>query len=138
MTVVENPDSMRDVTRVGDLYAFYEPLLTERQRQIVELYHFEDMSLGEIAEILSISRQAVHDQLRRVEDQLESYEAALHLRELARAERKAWEQMLSAWQEAAVYVPEEVKRRMDEAMRAMGATLSILLGGDADVRKPVE
>lgn len=129
---------MRDVTRVGDLYAFYEPLLTERQRQIVELYHFEDMSLGEIAEILSISRQAVHDQLRRVEDQLESYEAALHLRELARAERKAWEQMLSAWQEAAVYVPEEVKRRMDEAMRAMGATLSILLGGDADVRKPVE
>ncbi|WP_304459767.1 sigma factor-like helix-turn-helix DNA-binding protein, partial [Alicyclobacillus sendaiensis] len=41
---------MRDVTRVGDLYAFYEPLLTERQRQIVELYHFEDMSLGEIAE----------------------------------------------------------------------------------------
>lgn len=55
------------VTYLSLLYDFYGQVLTERQQQIFEMYHFEDLSLGEIAEQLSISRQAVYDLLHRSE-----------------------------------------------------------------------
>ncbi|WP_244885162.1 YlxM family DNA-binding protein [Alicyclobacillus hesperidum] len=127
-----NPDSMREVTRIGDLYAFYEPLLTERQRQIVELYHFEDMSLAEIGSVLSISRQAVHDQLRRVGEQLEVYEAALHLQEIAAKQGTAWARLIDCWQAVRADLPEADRTRMQRAIEQMAATLSSLTGGEAD------
>jgi len=130
--VTQNPDSMREVTRIGDLYAFYEPLLTERQRQIVELYHFEDMSLAEIGSVLSISRQAVHDQLRRVGEQLEVYEAALHLQEIAAKQRTAWARLIDCWQAVRARLPEADRTRMQRAIEQMAATLSSLTGGEAD------
>ena len=40
----------------------YGTLLTDRQRQMIQLYYDEDLSLGEIAQIIGISRQAVRDQ----------------------------------------------------------------------------
>lgn len=64
---------------VAALYDFYGQLLTERQRELVELYYLNDLSLGEIAEDQGISRQAVHDQLHRAEAALEHYEATLGL-----------------------------------------------------------
>ncbi|WP_237716443.1 YlxM family DNA-binding protein [Alicyclobacillus hesperidum] len=130
--MTQNPDSMREVTRIGDLYAFYEPLLTERQRQIVELYHFEDMSLAEIGSVLSISRQAVHDQLRRVGEQLEVYEAALHLQEIAAKQRTAWALLIDCWQAVRARLPEADRTRMQRAIEQMAATLSSLTGGEAD------
>ena len=58
---------------------FYGGLLTEKQRQIMS-YHFEeDMSLGEISEIFDISRQAVHDLIKRSEKILTGYENELGL-----------------------------------------------------------
>ncbi|KRW92609.1 cell division protein FtsY [Alicyclobacillus tengchongensis] len=123
---------MREVTRIGDLYAFYEPLLTERQRQIVELYHFEDMSLAEIGSVLSISRQAVHDQLRRVGEQLEVYEAALHLQEIAAKQRTAWALLIDCWQAVRARLSEADRTRMQRAIEQMAATLSSLTGGEAD------
>lgn len=47
----------------------------------MELYYVEDWSLGEIAEHFAISRQAVHDRVKRVEKALTEFEAALHLLE---------------------------------------------------------
>lgn len=64
---------------VAVLYDFYGQLLTERRRELVELHYLNDLSLGEIAEEQGISRQAVHDQLRRAEEALEHYEARLGL-----------------------------------------------------------
>lgn len=64
---------------VALLYDFYGQLLTERQRQLVELYYLNDFSLGEIAEDQAISRQAVHDQLRHASEALEAYEGKLGL-----------------------------------------------------------
>jgi len=67
------------VLYVASLYDFYGPLLTEKQRQCISMHYLEDMSLTEIGAEFGISRQAVHDILRRAEQILEDYENALHL-----------------------------------------------------------
>lgn len=61
------------------LYDFYGELLTERQQQVYESVVLEDFSLGEVAEELGISRQGVHDMIRRCNHTLEEYEKKLHL-----------------------------------------------------------
>lgn len=52
------------------LLDFYGDLLTEKQRTYFEMYHCEDLSLSEIAELEGISRQGVRDVLRRAEHTL--------------------------------------------------------------------
>ncbi|HBX75373.1 MAG: YlxM family DNA-binding protein [Acidaminococcaceae bacterium] len=66
-----------DRIRFGSLYEIYGALLTEKQQQCLELYFCEDCSLAEIAEEMNVSRQAVHDLLKRVEQLLEHYEEIL-------------------------------------------------------------
>ena len=61
------------------LYDFYGELLTEHQRRIYEDYAFNDLSLSEIAAEEGISRQGVHDMIRRCSRTLEGYEDKLHL-----------------------------------------------------------
>lgn len=61
------------------LYDFYGELLTKRQRQVYENVVLEDYSLSEVAEDLGISRQGVHDMVRRCDKSLEEYEEKLHL-----------------------------------------------------------
>ena len=73
---------MIEVTeRINHLMDFYAPLLTEKQNQVLEYYFREDYSLSEIAELMEVSRSAVHDLLKRCEATLESYEEKLHLYE---------------------------------------------------------
>jgi len=71
------------------LYDFYGSLLTVKQRQVMELYFDEDLSLGEIAAEFSVSRQAVYDTLNRAEAALKSYEDCLGLLKKHR-ERVTW------------------------------------------------
>lgn len=61
------------------LIDFYGNLLTDKMLNIVELKYFDDLSLSEIAEQSGISRQAVHDTLKRAVNTLEQYEAKLKL-----------------------------------------------------------
>lgn len=61
------------------LFDFYGELLTEHQRNIYEDAVYNDMSLGEIAKERGISRQGVHDLLRRCDKILQGYESKLHL-----------------------------------------------------------
>ena len=68
-----------DITRQSLLYDFYGALLTERQKEVMELYHEENLSLAEIAEEFGISRQGVHDALHKAEKSLENYEEKLGL-----------------------------------------------------------
>lgn len=65
--------------RINSLFAFYQPLLTAKQNNYMQLYYGDDYSLGEIAEEFNVSRQAVYDNLRRTEKILEDYEGKLHL-----------------------------------------------------------
>lgn len=72
---------INDIARQSLLYDFYGALLTKRQREVMELYHEENLSLAEIAEEFGISRQGVHDTLKNAHKALEGYEEKLGLME---------------------------------------------------------
>ena len=57
------------------LYDYYGDLLTDRQKECFEMRYNQDLSLGEIAAELGISRQGVHDNLNRTEALLRNMEA---------------------------------------------------------------
>jgi len=59
------------------LTAFYGGMLTEKQRQVLQLHCEEDMSLGEIAQVTGVSRQGVHDMLTRTARRLFDMEEKL-------------------------------------------------------------
>lgn len=59
------------------LFDFYGALLTDKQKLSIEMHYLNDFSLAEIADELGISRQAVHDNLKRVEQILMDYEDKL-------------------------------------------------------------
>ena len=70
---------MEKIVEQGLLYDFYGELLTEHQRRIYEDAVFNDLSLSEIAQNAGISRQGVHDLIKRCDKTLEEYENRLHL-----------------------------------------------------------
>lgn len=70
---------MESIVKQSLLYDFYGELLTEHQRSIYEDAVFNDMSLGEIAAERGISRQGVHDLIKRCDKILGSYEEKLQL-----------------------------------------------------------
>ena len=61
------------------LYDLYSSLLTDKQRSYFEDYYFNDLSLFEIADNMGVSRNAIHDQLKKVIDNLDNYENKLGL-----------------------------------------------------------
>ena len=80
---------MDDILQLTLLYDFYGELLTEKQKQVYEMHYQNDLSLTEIGEELSISRQAVRDQLKRTEKILMGYEEKLQLISRFQAQQKA-------------------------------------------------
>ena len=70
---------MNEILEQTLLYDFYGELLTDYQKEIYEQFVLEDLSLSEIAEQAGISRQGVHDLVKRCQKTLEGYEAKLHL-----------------------------------------------------------
>jgi uncharacterized protein len=58
---------------------FYGDLLTNHQKEILDDYYNEDLSMNEIAENYEISKSAVQDLIKRSINQLENYEKALKL-----------------------------------------------------------
>lgn len=70
---------MEKIVEQGLLYDFYGELLTEHQKKIYEDVVYNDLSLAEIAKENGISRQGVHDLVRRCDRSLQEYEDKLHL-----------------------------------------------------------
>ncbi len=79
---------MEKIVWQGLLYDFYGELLTEHQRRIYEDVVVHDLSLSEIAEEQGITRQGIHDLVRRCDRILEGYEGKLHLVEKFQEARK--------------------------------------------------
>lgn len=65
---------LEKTVEIGLLFDYYGKLLTEKQQEAMKLYYYHDLSLGEIAEKLKISRQGVYDHLHRGENILRDYE----------------------------------------------------------------
>lgn len=70
---------LEKTTWMNMLYDFYSSLLTDKQKEYLELYYADDLSLGEIAQEFSVSRQAVYDNIKRTSKLLEQYESQLQL-----------------------------------------------------------
>ena len=61
------------------LFDFYGNLLTDKQREVMELYHEENYSIVEIARELKVSKQAIYENLKKSDSILRDYEAKLGL-----------------------------------------------------------
>ncbi len=77
------------------LLDFYEDLLTDKQKEVMRLYVNCDVSLSEIADQLSQSRQAIYDTVKNAYNQLELFEEKLGLVKKFLQEKKVVEEVLS-------------------------------------------
>ena len=93
---------MEKIVERNMLYDFYGELLTPHQQEIYESIIFQDLSLSEVAEIHGISRQGVHDLIKRCDKTLEEYESKLHLMERFRNIKEKLEQIKLLSSEEAV------------------------------------
>ena len=87
---------LEKIARNALLKDIYGSLLTKKQQEVLELFYDQDFSLGEIAEELCVSRQAVFDTLGRGEKLLEHYEVALGLLSRLEQEKKMRELLRQA------------------------------------------
>lgn len=78
------------------LLAFYGPLLTAKQADVLKMYLEEDLSLSEIAKEQGISRQGVHEALTRASMQLHEIEEKLHMVTRFRATQAGLNEALEA------------------------------------------
>ena len=72
-------EEVNELLELAMLYDFYGELLNEHQRQIYEDFVLNDLSLAEIDSEEGISRQGVHDLIKRCDKTLQGYEEKLHL-----------------------------------------------------------
>lgn len=63
------------------LFDYYEKLLLDKDQEVFKDYYFSNLSLQEIAENKTISRNAVHKRLKKIEEELINYEKKLKLYE---------------------------------------------------------
>lgn len=100
---------LNKVLRIALLFDFYGALLTDKQRQCLDMHYLNDFSLSEIANEFKVSRQAVHDILRRAEQTLEEYEAKLHLVERCQREQQGIREVYNLLK----VLPDEVKQTVE-------------------------
>lgn len=70
---------LKEKIRLNSLYDIYGELLTEKQKTYFEYYYLSDYSLSEISDLLKVSRNAVHMQLKNVVSHLDHYEKTLNM-----------------------------------------------------------
>ena len=118
MTYRKALDKMDRILEQNLLYDFYGELLTEHQQRVYEDAVYNDMSLSEIAGEQGISRQGVHDLIKRCDKILQDYESKLHLVErfMAAKEKIGEIEQLTAEDTTD---PEERMRRIRELSRSL-------------------
>ena len=115
----ESPKRLEKSVEIGTLCAFYGGLLTQKQQDALRLHYEEDLSLGEIAEELEVSRQNVHELITRSSQKLRRYEEMLggvrRAADTARELRKVQEIL-----QGVSSLSDEDKSRLEEAGRMIG------------------
>lgn len=81
---------------VGLLLDFYGDILSDRKKQVLDLYYNDDLSLSEIAEQLDITRQAVRELIKKAESELYFYEDKLKLMNRFNASSELAQRVISA------------------------------------------
>lgn len=114
---------MDDILQLTLLYDFYGELLTEKQKQVYEMHYQNDLSLTEIGEELSISRQAVRDQLKRTEKILLDYEEKLQLVSRFQAQKKAVREMKQIMEGMEKQKPDAQMRRAIAKMKQIAEAI---------------
>jgi len=105
-----NPmDTVEDIYEITVLLDFYGHLLTDRQHEIMDLHFNSDLSLGEIAEELNISRQGVYDSIRKAKQALLEYENKLGLVERFKEQEKNIEKALNSLKNMGRRSPELIR-----------------------------
>jgi len=115
--------ALGDRLRLIILFDVYGELLSERRRTLLQLYYLRDLSLGEIAEMLKITRQAVFDSLHRSVDELERLERSLHTLERRRAVAERAAALERTVQGLAGHVERETLDRLLEHVTALRKNL---------------
>lgn len=114
---------MNDILHLTLLFDFYGELLTEKQKQVFSLHYQDDLSLSEIGEELSISRQAVRDLLKRTEKILLDYEQKLGLVARFQEQKKSVRQMLEMMQDLEIDGLSEKRMRQIETMKEIAQAI---------------
>lgn len=108
---------MEEKVEQAFLYDFYGELLNEHQRRIYEDFVFNDLSLGEIASCEGISRQGVHDLIKRCNKLLEGYEDKLHLVKRFMEAKRSVEQIQRLANEFKVSRSETIMEEIEQISR---------------------
>lgn len=108
---------VNDILEQALLYDFYGELLNDHQKEIYEQFVLEDLSLSEIAADAGISRQGVHDLVKRCQKALEGYEQKLHLVEkflVIKKNVQEIDRVLDAYENGEQQSPEKMATRIRE------------------------
>ena len=113
---------MEKIVEQGILYDFYGQLLTKHQQKIYEQAVYENLSFNEIAEQEGVSRQAVHDLVRRTTALMQGYEKKLGMIRRFYSLREAAEELCQAADSAGTreQLAESVRRISDRIRRDLG------------------
>ena len=111
-----------DALQMTLLFDYYGDLLTDRQRMCFDLRHNQDLSLGEIAQELQVSRQGVHDNLSRAEALLQNMEEKTGCVRRDLQYRKAMHQVVEAAQVLVQHGDDQV---CELAQRILSAVQSV-------------
>ena len=104
------------------LFDHYGGMLTDKQRECFQLRYEQDLSLGEIAESMGVSRQAVNDSLTRTEALLRRMEENIGSVKRYNDVRRALRDILEA---AAVLDASSDPAVLDAARRIVAAAQSL-------------
>lgn len=111
---------MERIVEQAFLYDFYGELLTKHQQQIYEDFVLNDLSLSEIAQERGVSRQGIHDIVKRCDKALAQYEEKLHLVEkflLTRQKVKQIYELVQAGMQNAEKDPAEQFQKIEQIAR---------------------
>lgn len=103
-------DALEKSMYIIALFDVYQGLLTDKQRAYMSDYYYDDLSLHEIAENHHVSRNAVHDQIKKTVKKLETFETILKLREKQERQEDIFAQLNE------LELPKEV-RKLIEALK---------------------